>query len=44
MFSPLHKSVIKHNIAIVVGKDAHESEDNKSYILCDNMFTETTNV
>ena len=26
----------------VVEKDAQECEDNKSYIICDNMFTKTT--
>ena len=28
----------------VVAKDAQESENNKSYIICENMFTETPNV
>ena len=28
----------------MIPKDAHECEDNESYIICDNMFTETTNI
>ena len=27
----------------MVAKDAQEYEDNKSYIMCDNMSTKTTN-
>ena len=28
----------------MIAKDAQECENNKSYIICGNMFTETTNV
>ena len=32
-----------NNWTHVLAKDEQESEDNKSYIICDNIFTKTTN-